>query len=269
VLDSYYLREERLFRELYNDARRGFVDVYSMDKNVYKNRCPRRAVIHSWSVAGFYGPLTLVGALGLRIWLISPRPLPEVADVEGVTVTHMSPAEAGPSVGSAHPVGCGCEDLNGPAPVMATRAGAPAGLTVATARRLRRLYDPEAAALAAVTVLLGRPAPEVVAAARVQVAGDACTVATAQGTIPAVPEYARALVRGWAGRCVLPQEWACDVVATYLTLRLEAAERHTGVGLIDPAVALLPPVAWHERSDPGTAQLAWLTRSQTLCRRSP
>jgi hypothetical protein len=65
VLDFYYLREERLFRELYNDARRGFIDVYSMDKNVYKNRCPRRAVIHSWSVAGFYGPLTLVGALGL------------------------------------------------------------------------------------------------------------------------------------------------------------------------------------------------------------
>jgi hypothetical protein len=54
-------------------------------------------------------------------------------------------------------------------------------------------------------------------------------VATAQGTTLAVPEYARALVRGWAGRCVLPQEWACDVVATYLTLRLEAAERHTGV----------------------------------------
>jgi hypothetical protein len=100
---------------------------------------------------------------------------------------------------------------------------------VATARRLRRLYDPEAAALAAVTVLLGRPAPEVVAAARVQVAVDACTVATAQGTILAVPEYARALVRGWAGRCVLPQEWACDVAATYLTLRLEAAEHHTGV----------------------------------------
>ncbi len=65
VLDSYYLREERLFRELYNDARRGFIDVYSMDKNVYKNRCPRRVVIQSWSVAGFYGPLTLVGALGL------------------------------------------------------------------------------------------------------------------------------------------------------------------------------------------------------------
>jgi len=65
VLDSYYLHEERLFRELYNDARKGCIDVYSMDKNVYKNRCPRRQVIGSWSIVGFYGPLALVGALGL------------------------------------------------------------------------------------------------------------------------------------------------------------------------------------------------------------
>jgi hypothetical protein len=25
-----------------------------------------------------------------------------------------------------------------------------------------------------------------------------------------VPEYAHALLRGWAGRCLLPEEWACD-----------------------------------------------------------
>ncbi|HEY3692648.1 MAG TPA: hypothetical protein VGL46_20575 [Pseudonocardiaceae bacterium] len=117
----------------------------------------------------------------------------------------------------------------------------------------------EAAALAAVTVLLGRPAPEVVAAARVQVAADACAMATAQGTTLAVPEHARALVRlGWLVPAAAGV--ACDVAATYLTLRLEAAERHTGVGLIDPTVALLPPVAWHERSDPGAAQLAGVER---------
>jgi hypothetical protein len=51
--------------------------------------------------------LSLPAEEGLRIWLISPRPLPEVADVEGVAVTHTSPAEAGPRLGSAHPVGCG------------------------------------------------------------------------------------------------------------------------------------------------------------------
>lgn len=65
VLDAYYLREERLFRELYNDARRGWIEVYSMDKNAYKDRCPRGKVIRSWSVAGFYGPLAMVGTLAL------------------------------------------------------------------------------------------------------------------------------------------------------------------------------------------------------------
>jgi hypothetical protein len=47
-------------------------------------------------------------------------------------------------------------------------------------------------------------------------------------------------LRGWAGRDLLPKEWACDVAATYLTLRLEAAQRHTGVALIAPALPLLP-----------------------------
>ena len=37
-------------------------------------------------------------------------------------------------------------------------------------------------------------------------------------------------------------EWVCDVAATYLGLRLAAAERHTGVGLIHPALVLLPVV---------------------------
>jgi hypothetical protein len=66
----------------------------------------------------------------------------------------------------------------------------------------------------------------------------------------------------------VPEEWACDVAATYLTLRLGQDERHTGVGLIDPALPFLPPVSWYERSDLGAEPLAWLTRSQWLCRRS-
>lgn len=68
VLDSYYLREERLFRELYNDARKGQLEVYSMDKNAYRDRCLRRAVVRSWSIAGFYGPLALVGVIAL-VWV--------------------------------------------------------------------------------------------------------------------------------------------------------------------------------------------------------
>jgi hypothetical protein len=115
------------------------------------------------------------------------------------------------------------------------------------------------------TVVLGRPAPDVLAAARIRVAPDVRTVATEWGTTVAVPEYARALLRGWAGRGVLPREWAGDVAATYLTLRLEAAERRTGVRLLEPALPRLPAVAWHERGDPGAAELSWLTRSHGLC----
>jgi hypothetical protein len=86
----------------------------------------------------------------------------------------------------------------------------------------------------AAAVLLGGPAPDVMATARVSVASDVRTMVTAWGTTVAIPEYAQALVRGWAGRPLLPTEWASDVAATYLTLRLEAAQWHTGVRLIDP-----------------------------------
>ena len=61
-----------------------------------------------------------------------------------------------------------------------------------------------------------------------------------------------------------PEQWADDVAATYLTLRLEVAEHHSGVTLLDPHLPLLPPVAWHERTDPGAALLSWMTRSRAL-----
>lgn len=69
ILDSYYLREERLFRYLYDDARQGKVGVYSMNKNEYSSKCKRWSVIRPWSVPGFYGPLRLVG-LGALMWSI-------------------------------------------------------------------------------------------------------------------------------------------------------------------------------------------------------
>lgn len=69
LLDSYYLREERLFRYLYDAARKGRVEVYSMDKNVYRAKCSRQSVVRSWSVLGFYGPLLLVGVSAL-VWSI-------------------------------------------------------------------------------------------------------------------------------------------------------------------------------------------------------
>jgi hypothetical protein len=97
------------------------------------------------------------------------------------------------------------------------------GLTVDIARRLRLLYDLEAAALATAAVLLGCPDPDTLAAARIQVAEDAASVATAQGTVLAVPEYAQALLRGWAGEHLLPRAGCTTSQFTYLTLRLEAA----------------------------------------------
>lgn len=71
-LDSYYLWEERKFRRLYDDARQGLVEVYSMNKNVYAAACPRLAVIKSWAIAWFYGPLLAVGVLAVLWSIIAP-----------------------------------------------------------------------------------------------------------------------------------------------------------------------------------------------------
>jgi hypothetical protein len=213
--------------------------------------------------------LTLPSQEGLRVWLVSPRALPAVAEADDVAVCTASVAELD-QIGDLHDrLGCRCEDLNIVAPLIPSVVSAKAGLSVDIAARLRRLYDIEAAALATAAVLLDRPDPDVLAAARVQVAPGAHAISTAAGTMYPVPEYAHALLRGWAGRSLLPQEWACDVAATYLTLRLEEAQRHSGVELLAPDLPLLPPVAWHERYDPGAEQLAWLTRSQALCARNP
>lgn len=70
LLDSYYLREERLFRFLYDEARKGRVEVYSMNKDAYAQRCTQRQVVFSWSVLwGFYGPLAGVGVAAL-VWAL-------------------------------------------------------------------------------------------------------------------------------------------------------------------------------------------------------
>jgi hypothetical protein len=47
-------------------------------------------------------------------------------------------------------------------------------------------------------------------------------------------------------------------------VRLEAAGRHAGLPLLDPARPPAPPVAWHLRSDPGADVLEWLTQSLAL-----
>ena len=86
--------------------------------------------------------------------------------------------------------------------------------------------------MATATVLLGRFDPRSVAAARPRVSPDAKSVATSDGTELAVPHYARALLRGWAGRELVEAGWADDVAATYLTVRLGLVERRTGLQLV-------------------------------------
>ncbi len=69
ILDAHYLRQERLFRFLYDDARRGRLEVYAMPKDSYKDRSSTWRALRSWSVAGFYAPLMIVG--GAALWWAS------------------------------------------------------------------------------------------------------------------------------------------------------------------------------------------------------
>jgi hypothetical protein len=161
-------------------------------------------------------------------------------------VTTSGPVHAIESLACHDEARCRCEDLNLPAPDASGPVAATSGITVAIARRVRLLYDVEAAALATAAIMLGRPDPRVLATARLEVATDAAGVATAQG------------------EPLLPRRWAHDVATTYWTLRLEDAQRHTGLPLLDPGLSELPRMAWHERHDPGAAELAWLTRSSCM-----
>ncbi|MEU3066856.1 hypothetical protein ABZ712_08035 [Streptomyces sp. NPDC006906] len=64
LLDSYYLRQERLFRKLYDDVRKPnvSVEVFSMNISPYHQQVPWGKVIRSHTVVNFYGTLLLVSA---------------------------------------------------------------------------------------------------------------------------------------------------------------------------------------------------------------
>jgi hypothetical protein len=68
VLDAYYLRQERLFRQLYVDACERNVRVFSMDTSSYRSKVAAGMVVWSWSILGFYAPLALVGTAAL-VWV--------------------------------------------------------------------------------------------------------------------------------------------------------------------------------------------------------
>lgn len=78
LLDARYLREERKFRALYDDARRGRIAVYEMETREYSERgtarfseaCHWWSVLQSWSLWEFYGPLVVVAiAVVARAWI--------------------------------------------------------------------------------------------------------------------------------------------------------------------------------------------------------
>jgi hypothetical protein len=192
----------------------------------------------------------------VRLWLLAPDPLDDVDPA----APRRSPAAFLEAVRLHRH--CRCDDLNRPPPPVPPPATRASALPWATGRLLRRLHDPEAAALAAVTLLLGRPDLDELIAGEPLVDQGARRVSTADGYQVRVPEHARGLLRGWAGRALLPPAWAPDVAAAYLVVRLEAAGRHAGLPLLDPARPPDSPVAWHLRSDPGADVLEWLTQSR-------
>jgi hypothetical protein len=203
--------------------------------------------------------LDLAGRERIRLWLCAPDPLSDLDPA----VPRVAPG-AFLAVLRPHRR-CHCDDLNRPAPPSSANA-APPRLTSATGRLLRRLHDPEATALAAVMLVLGRPDPVALAIAQIWVARDARYVTTADGRTVQVPEHARGLLRYRGGWPLLPPSWAPDVAATYLLVRLEAAGRHVGLALVDPNRPPDPREAWQLRTDPGAALLQWLVQGDGLFR---
>ncbi|MEU1874249.1 hypothetical protein [Streptomyces sp. NPDC019793] len=62
LLDSYFLRQERLFRKLYDDVRKPAipVELFSMNVQPYHAVAPWGKVIRSHTMVNFYGTLALV-----------------------------------------------------------------------------------------------------------------------------------------------------------------------------------------------------------------
>ncbi|MBB4963143.1 hypothetical protein [Saccharothrix violaceirubra] len=61
VLDAFYLRQERLYRKLYDDVRRDLdFERFSMDVRPYRKAVPLWRVLFSRTLLVFYGALVLV-----------------------------------------------------------------------------------------------------------------------------------------------------------------------------------------------------------------
>lgn len=68
-LDAYYLYHERLFRCLYDGARKEEVPIYSMDTSMYKSRSRFRRALFSVTLVMFYG--LILSFAGLLVYSLS------------------------------------------------------------------------------------------------------------------------------------------------------------------------------------------------------
>ncbi|MGW0081877.1 hypothetical protein [Streptomyces sp. NPDC003393] len=73
LLDSYFLRQERLFRKLYDDVRKPTVTVelFSMNVQTYHAAVPWGRVVRSHTMLNFYGTLGLLDIVFLVGAIIS------------------------------------------------------------------------------------------------------------------------------------------------------------------------------------------------------
>ncbi|WP_345984290.1 hypothetical protein [Streptomyces sp. DSS69] len=72
LLDAYYLRQERVFRALYEAARKPgtSVELFSMDVRPYVPTVRWRRVVTSQTLINFYGVLSLVNLAAAAWWLL-------------------------------------------------------------------------------------------------------------------------------------------------------------------------------------------------------
>ncbi|MEU9923773.1 hypothetical protein AB0H51_21185 [Streptomyces griseoluteus] len=72
LLDSYFLRQERLFRKLYDDVRRPTISVelFSMNVQPYHSVVPWGKVVRSHTMVNFYGTLALVNLAFIVVGIV-------------------------------------------------------------------------------------------------------------------------------------------------------------------------------------------------------
>ena len=72
ILDSYYLRQERLFRALYEEVRQPgtSVELFSMNTYPYKSSIKWRKVVVSHTMVNFYGLLVAVMVAAAIWWYV-------------------------------------------------------------------------------------------------------------------------------------------------------------------------------------------------------